>query len=185
MSNTLTNTFAGAGTWSVQTAGKYFRLVSAPSPVDVYLYRQNQQVAVALAMDTGFYCLPTGGFDRFDVVATGAQTVKVMVIDGDGGYDAFNVNLSGTQGGTVNDPTAVSVGTSATQLLPALTTRKACRFTNAGSVTVYIGGASVLTTTGAIALTPGQSWYEDNGAAAAWYGISGSAAQSVRIQEII
>lgn len=185
MNGTLSNTFAGAATWSLQTAGTYFRLVSCPSPVDVHFFRNNQEIGLVVGMDTGFYVKPTGGFDRVDIVATGAQTVKIMILEGDGGYDAFNVNLTGTQGTVVNDPAAVSVGVAATLLLPLLTTRKAARFYNAGAVNVYIGGAAVTVANAAIVLAAGQSYFEDNGAAAAWYGISGSAAQSVHVQEVI
>lgn len=181
----------GAGdVWRLQTGGDYFRLVACPSPVDVRFYRQNSEVASASQMDTGFYLKPAGGFDRVDITSATAQTVKIMIITGDGGYDHFNVDISGAalitvaQAATINDLTAVSVGTTATALAAAAT-RKGLRFTNSGTVDVYIGGASVTVADGAIKIASGQTWIENEAAPAAWYGIAATAGQSVRIQEVV
>jgi hypothetical protein len=182
----------GAGsTWPLQTAGDYFRLVSCPSPVDVKFFRAAQEIASATQMDTGFYLKPAGGFDRVDITSAAAQTVKIMVLDGDGGYDHFNVDLGGEaaivikQAAQINDLAAVVVGVAATALVAADATRKSLRFTNAGTVDVYIGGAGVTVAAGAIKIGAGQTWIEDQASPAAWYGISGTAAQSVKIQELI
>lgn len=192
MSATFSNSFAGAATWTLQTQGDYFRLVSSPTAVDLIFYRQNQQVATANGMDTGFYIQPVGGFDRVDVISNVAQTVKIMILTGDGGYDRFNVditsalaNLAIAQAVTVNDPAPVSVGVAATALLAAASGRKGARFTNAGTVDVYLGGVSVTVANAAIKISPGQTWLENEAAPAAWYGISGTAAQSIKIQELI
>ncbi|HYD63325.1 MAG TPA: hypothetical protein VEC35_23415 [Noviherbaspirillum sp.] len=181
----------GAGsTWTLQTGGEYFRLVTCPDPVDVKFYRGQVEVASATQMDTGFYLKPAGGFDRVDITSATAQTVKIMVIDGDGGYDHFNVDISGTatmttkQAATVNDVAAVAVGLAATQLVAASATRRGLRFFNAGTADVYLGGAGVTVAGGAIKISAGQTWIESEAAPAAWYGISGTAAQSIRIQEL-
>lgn len=185
---TISQTFAGAATWPLQMAGDYFRLISAPSPVDLVFYKNGSQIATANAMDTGFYFRPVGGFDRVDVVTATAQTIKLFIMSGDGGYDHFNVDISGgvaiQQASTINDLAAVSVGVAATQLVAASATRKGLRFTNAGAADVYIGGASVTVAGGAIKISAGQTWLESEGASAKWYGISGTAAQSVKIQEL-
>lgn len=180
---------AGA-TWTLQTGGDYFRLVSCPDPVDVKFFRANQEVASATQMDTGFYLKPASGFDRVDITSATAQTVKIMVLDGDGGYDHFNVDISGAaslsikQATVINDLAAVSVGVAATAIVAADVTRKGLRLTNAGTVDIYLGGAGVTVAGGAIKVGPGQTWIEDQAAPAAWYGISGTAAQSLKIQEI-
>jgi hypothetical protein len=182
----------GAGeTWQLQSGGDYFRLVTCPLPVDVKLFRHGQEIASAVQMDTGFYLRPAGGFDRVDITSAAAQTIKTMVLDGDGGYEHFNVDFSGaaavnvTQAAVVNDLAAVVVGVAATALVAADATRKGVRFTNAGTVDVYLGGAGVTVAGGAIKIGPGASWIEDQAAPAAWYGISGTAAQSIKIQELI
>ncbi|HJV86919.1 MAG TPA: hypothetical protein VJ698_15745 [Noviherbaspirillum sp.] len=189
------------GTWQLQTGGDYFRLVTCPSPVDVKFFRGGQEVASAVQMDTGFYLKPIGGFDRIDIASATEQTVKIMVLDGDGGYDHFNVdvtsalqaiavNISGAaemtvkQAAVVNDLAAVAVGVAATELVAADAARRGLRFTNAGTVDVYIGGAGVTTAGGAIKIGAGQTWIEDQAAPAAWYGIAGTAGQNIKIQEI-
>lgn len=180
-----------ASTWPLQTMGNYFRLVSCPSPVDIKFYRNGTEVASATQMDTGFYMKPAGGFDRVDITSATAQTVKIMILDGDGGYDHFNVDITSAlanlrieQASTVTDLAAVNVGVAATALVAADATRKAIRFTNAGTVDVYIGSAAVTVAGGAVKIPAGGTWIEDQAAPAAWYGISGTAAQSIKIQEL-
>lgn len=189
------------GTWQLQTGGDYFRLVACPSPVDVKFFKAGQEVASAVQMDTGFYLKPAGGFDRIDITSASEQTVKIMVLDGDGGYDHFNVdvtsalqaiavNISGAaemsvkQAATVNDLAAVSIGTAATAIVAADATRKGLRFTNAGTADIYLGGVNVTTAAGAIKISVGQTWIENEAAPAAWYGISSIAAQALKIQEL-
>lgn len=181
----------GAGsTWTLQAMGDYFRLVSCPNPVDVKFYRNGTEIASATQMDTGYWQKPAGGYDRIDITSAAAQDVKIMVSVGDGGYDHFNVDISGTatmttkQASSVNDPAAVVVGVAATLLAAASATRRGLRFYNAGTVDVYLGGAGVTVAAGAIKIAPGQAWIESEAAPAAWYGISASAAQSVRVQEL-
>ena len=193
----------GAGqTWRMQVGGEYFRLLHCPDPVNVRFYRQGAEVASAQQMDTGFYLRPAGRFEAFEITSDTAQTVRVMVLDGDGGYDRFNVDITSAlqdiavnvtgdaevvvkQAVTINDQAAVAVGVAATQLLPALATRRGVRFTNAGSVEVFIGGAGVTVAAGAIKLSPGATWVDNEAAPAAWYGISGTAGQNIKIQELI
>lgn len=206
----ISQAIGAGGSWRLQTGGDYFRILSSPDPVDVVFYGiSGAEVARATQMDEGFYLRPAGGFAGVLITSATAQTVKIMILQGDGGYDHFNVditsalqaiavNISGAaamdinpgqfvgiqQGDTITDNAAVNVGVAATALAAASATRKSLRFTNAGTVDVYLGGAGVTTANGAIKIAAGQTWVEDDGAAAAWYGISGTAGQSVRVQEI-
>lgn len=192
MSGTLSQQLTAGQVWQLQTGGSYFRLVSAPAAVNVDFYRAGAKISQAVGMDTGFYCMPEGGFDRVDIASPTAQTVKIMLLDGDGGYDRFNVditsalaNLAIAQAVAVTDAAAVSVGVAATLLVAANSARKGLRLTNAGSAVVYLGGAGVTVAGGAISIAAGQTWLENEAAPAAWYGISGTAAQSIKIQELI
>lgn len=219
---TVIQTFTGAANWDLAVGGKWFRLIANPLPVDVIFYRGGQEVYKAEGMEAGFFAVPDGGFDRVTIIVGAAQTVKVAISNGQGGYDGATAVISGTvvtqfvapqhvivdtapsvnfngsqpihfngnqpvivkQGATLAHAAPVTVGTSATSLLAALATRKAAHFYNAGSVDVYLGGAGVTTANGVIKIAPGQSWLDDNGAAAAWYGVSGTAGQSIRIMEV-
>jgi len=191
MSGTLSQALGAGQVWQLQTGGDYFRLISAPSSVNVDFYRGGAKVSQAVGMDTGFYCQPEGGFDRVDITSPVAQTVKIMILDGDGGYDHFNVDLTSSlanlaiaQAATVSDSAPVVVGVAATALVAANSARKGLRFTNAGTVPVYLGGVGVTVASGAIKIEAGQTWLENEAAPAAWYGIAGTAAQSIKIQEL-
>lgn len=177
-------------TWQLQTGGNYFRLVSCPDPVDVKFFKASAEVASAVQMDTGFWLKPSGGFDRVEITSATGQTVKIMIIDGDGGYDHFNVDLTGSaviaikQAATVNDIAPVNIGIAATAIVAADATRQGLRLTNAGTVDIFIGSAGVTVANGAVKIAPGQTWVEDDAAPAAWYGIASIAAQSLKIQEV-
>lgn len=173
-------TFTAAGTWSLQVGGDFLRLISSPDVVDVKFFRNGAEIHSAVGMDSGFWVKPAGGFDRVDIVSATAQTVKIMVGSGEGGYDQVPIN----QAVVVYDRTAVSVGVTATALVAQSMTRRGVRFTNAGTSPVYLGSSSVTVAAGAIMLTPGNTWIENDGAPAAWYGISAVAGQSIKIQEL-
>lgn len=83
----------------------------------------------------------------------------------------------------VQNVAAVSVGSVATLLVPSSAQRKALRFQNNGVFSVYIGGAGVTSANG-LELLPGTVWSEDDGAAAAWYGVC-IATCVVNIQELV
>lgn len=143
--------------------------------------------------------------------ATG-QTVKIAISAGDAGQDSANLSVTGaveitndigapipvsgtvavsavagtvatveTLATAIAHPAAVSVGVAATALLAAVA-RRCVEFYNDGTDTVYLGGATVTTANAAIRIAPGQSYFNDIAPGAAWYGISATAAQSVRIQ---
>lgn len=99
-----------------------------------------------------------------------------VIIDGTATVDIL-------QGDTIATPAAVSVGVAATALCAASATRKGVRFYNGGTVTVYLGGAGVTTAVG-MPLPAGSTWFESEAAGAAWYAISGTAAQAVRVMEV-
>lgn len=124
----------------------------------------------------------------WEISNEGGGAVNAELVFADAGEDYDDSSLSGTvtatitQGATLAAST-VSVGTSATQLVAASAGRKSVRFENSGTVNVYLGPAGVTTSNG-LTLLPGEIWIETEGAAAAWYAISGSAAQTVRVQEV-
>lgn len=184
--NTLQQTFNGV--WPLQMGGKYLRVIAADAEVTVRFFRNGSQSYEASAVGSGFYAIPEGGFDRIDLVSAVLQTVKIAISNGDGGYDVVSVvgGVTATLvlATAVVDTAPVSVGVAATALFAASTTRKSARFYNAGTVNVYLGGAGVTTANGALVLVPGATWIETDAPGAAWYGISGSAAQSVRLQGV-
>jgi len=208
--NVLTNVFSGSGTddWNVSIAGNQFLLKDAPTAVTVTFYKNNAEVSAVSELTTGYYVRPDGGFDRIKISSAGAQTVKIIILNGDAGLFGGQATISGTvsvqfaapqhvivdssavvhtivdQGATIADTAAVSVGTSATSLLAASAGRLSARFYNPGPTDVYLGGSGVTTANGCIKIGSGETWVETDAAAAAWYGIVASGTQSVRVQGV-
>lgn len=181
---TIKQTITAGGTWTFAIPGRYFRILDSSTPVDVNFYQKGSIVAQAEAVDIGYYSIPVNGFDRIDVISAAAQTVKVAVSDGNGGYDSTLLKSSVVMASTIVDNAPVTVGVAAVALTTADSTRKGLRVYNAGTADIYIGGSGVTTANGTIKIPAGALWTESEAAPAAWYGISGTAGQSVRVQEV-
>jgi len=85
--------------------------------------------------------------------------------------------------------TAVSVSTSATQLVDGSPNRTLLTFTNNGSVTVFLGTSAVSSSSFIYALTAGEfvQWTSEDGDVAPqgkWYGVTVSSTASVAVGEI-
>lgn len=178
-----------SGIWPLQIAGKYFRIIMAAADVDVTFYRGGAAVSNAYDVGVGYYAIPEGGFDRVDITSATSQTIKIAISEGVGGYDSVavvgSVNSLILQGGTITpEVAAVSVGASATLLAAAVSNRRRIIFYNAGTADVYLGSSAVTTANGALKIAAGDTWIETDAAGAAWYGISGGPAQSVRVQAV-
>lgn len=184
---TLSHTFSGV--WQLLIGGAYFRIIGSTADVDVSFFRRGSVSATATAVGVGYYSIPADGFDRVDITSSVNQTVKIAISDAGGGYDAVavigTVN-SLTINGSVITPEAapVVVGTSATLLAAANSARRRLIFLNDGTVDVYLGSAAVTAANGALRVGAGEAWIENDAPAAAWYGISASAGQSVRVQGV-
>lgn len=112
------------------------------------------------------------------------QYVKIMdgTLDGTGkaGVDStFGLKTLAPSGATLAS-TAVSVTTSATQLLAASSTRRSVGIYNNGTQIVYVGASGVTTSAG-FPVSAGGSLFLDKAAAAAVYAISASGTQNVRV----
>lgn len=184
--------FTAAGTAIFALAARYFRLMSVAvgQVVNVNLYRNGTIVYEAVGVETGFYSVPKEGFDRVEITTAVAQTVKFAVSDGFGGYDKTtdavsvvgNVSVVPVAGGTIANGAAVAVGTAAV-VAAASGGRRAIYFRAAPTNTdaIYLGSSAVTVANAAIKLNPGDTYIEDNMAAAAWYAISSTAAQSLKV----
>lgn len=198
---TLSELFTAAETKQFTVPGIYFRLLGTTGPVDVVFVRHGARVGESASqVEAGYYALPEGGFDRIEITSATAQTVKFAISRGRGGYDRTigsvdvlslpPVTISGTPNvktalaTTIDDVAAVAVGVAATLLLAADATRRAVRVLNNGTADIYLGGAGVTTANGCIKLVPGALWVEDDAPGAAWYAISGTAGQNVRVQAL-
>lgn len=191
-----TITLQAGETKRFQEVGDFFRILSSTDLVTVTFYKNGSIICESEDVNPGYSEKFTfAPFDFVEIKSTNAQSVKFVIRYGNevrydgavapiGGGVQVSGETSIIQATTVNDLSPVSVGTSATALVAADATRKGIRLFNAGSADVYLGGASVTTTNGAIKIGAGATWIENEAAPAAWFGISGTAAQSIKIQEI-
>jgi hypothetical protein len=177
-------TVAAGGVVQIGVSGRYMRLINASAVVTVGFWAKGNLKGKAVGINPGLWIKPEESFDSITVESATAQTVSIMVGAGEAGYDQVTVSGSvlAALSNTITDAAPVSVGTSATLLIAAATTRRGIRFTNAGTADVYLGSSGITTANGAIKIAAGNTWIEDEAPGAAWYGISGTAAQSVRMQ---
>lgn len=180
---TLEQAIAG-NLWDMAVFGSYFRLLKTSQPVDVRLYRNGQMVSEAIAVDQGYFVKMADNFDRASITTPLPQTVKIAVSDGTGGYDRLTVDIASnaSQASSVSNAAPVTVGVAATLIVAGDATRKGLRIYNAGSADVWIGGAGITTANGCIKIGPGESLIENEAPAAAWWGISATAGQELRVQ---
>ena len=99
--------------------------------------------------------------------------------------DALTVSIVDSAFGTKGTKTIAqaTVGTSAVQLAAASTSRKNVVIVNAGTATIYLGKDNTVTATGAtggIPLPAGATLTDEN-TTDAWWAISGTAGQDVRV----
>lgn len=92
--------------------------------------------------------------------------------------------IVGTTGSKVSSLTysAATVGTTATQILAANTSRLSVLIRNYGDDTVFLGSDSSVTTADGMPLRPGESFSDDQ-YTGTWYGISATSGQDVRAME--
>jgi hypothetical protein len=86
---TITLTFTAGEMKTLNVPGKHFRIMAAQAgTVDIDFYLDNISVGEeAVGVDAGYYANPEHGFNRIDITSSTAQTVKIALSNGRGGYD--------------------------------------------------------------------------------------------------
>lgn len=89
---TYQQTIQGGAAWSMNTAGRYFRIIEAPdAPVDIIFFRNGIVSGNAQGVGPGYWSRPAEFFSRIEISSPVTQTVKVAIADGDGGYDVVGI----------------------------------------------------------------------------------------------
>lgn len=186
--NTYEQVLVAGQVISIDSPGDYLRVLTGAQPMDIHLTRAGVPFATAMQVTEGYWAKPKGGFSGVRVVNGAAgQTIKIGIADGEAGYDRMTISSGSVfilGGSVLTDYAPVSVGTSATFLVAASGSRKSVRFYNAGTSDVFLGSASVTVANGAIKIGPGETYIEQEGAPASWFGVSAAAGQSVRVQTV-
>jgi len=93
--------FIGAGqTIEQNLLGNYFHLLETTAPVDINFMMNGAIQSTAKNMEFGFFSKPSSGFDGLFFTSATAQTIKIAVGFGDGGYNRTtgSVQVIGQQG---------------------------------------------------------------------------------------
>lgn len=159
--------FAGASTIQLNVVGRYFRLLSVPSAVDVKLFKGGSLLSYGdiSGVLAGLSVTVPGGeyFDRVEITSAGAQTVQLGIGDGTATYDRSDGNVTVTNA-TVNGahvPTAETVTNASTTIIAANAARKYLLIQNqdaTGNIWVRCDGAAAAATSACFKIPPGGSW---------------------------
>lgn len=137
----------------------------------------------------------TGDGTAFDVATDDdgsgnhVQLIK-LVQSADGSRTAIGADSNGLDVDVVRTPKGSKTFTdpaptsSASSIVAANSSRKSVTIHNAGSVTVYLGGTSGVTTSNGIPLGAGETLSDDS-STDAWYAITASGTADLRIVEVI
>ncbi len=83
---TLSLTFTAGQRIQVETIGNYVLLLETQGGVDIDFMQNQAVVQSAVNMEYGFYSKPMDGFTALGFISAIAQTIKICVGLGDGGY---------------------------------------------------------------------------------------------------
>lgn len=143
---TIQETFAAGETKRFYVPGQYFRILTNTNPVDVSFLRSGRKTGEnASQVDAGYYAQPDGGFEAVEIYSATAQTVKIAIAMGTGGYDRTIGSVSILNTGGVFAGSAPAVTNADTQILAANLNRRYLLIQNqdaAGNVWVKFGGAA-------------------------------------------
>lgn len=177
---------AGVGVDFFEQADFFRVLEMAQQDLTVIYYRAGAEVARAENVGAGFAEKSERGFDRVRVSSVlGGSLAFVTRLGNEVRYDTPPTGAITIVQATAITQAAVLVGVTAVLLAAASAARKSIRVFNAGAADVYLGSSGVTMVNGAVRLKSGDIWIEDDAAAAGWYGISGTAGQDVRVQEVV
>ena len=166
----------------------FLRVLAMPqADLLVQYYRGNRVVHEASSVGAGYGERSRAEvFDKVVFLSAAGGLLHFVTREG---ADVFNDepptgSVEIVQGSAVVNIGAAVVGVAASLLAAAVAGTKSLRFLNNGGADVFLGAAGVTVAGGAVRIRPGEIWVERDASAAAWYGISGTAGQDVRVQRV-
>lgn len=189
----------GAGDTKTFPGGRFFRLLSAPTAVDVEFFDESgQSMGICEGVTTGFAMsfypadlgksAPLISFGKVQITSAGAQTVQAVIARQPVSFDALSgtVDANLVKAATLTDTADVALvdAAAAAQLLAANTARRTAIITakSANTGPVRIGTAP--NDTRGYELAPGTSVFLDVTAAIKGFAPTGGGNQTVTLLEI-
>lgn len=119
-----------------------------------------------------------------DTTNANATVPRTMVVGSDGAaLNKYTYQVGALPKGSKSAPAAVSVTTSATEVLAANADRKSAILTNNGAAAVWLGPNNTIAVGNGIVLLPGDQLV-DGDSTDAWWGIAVSGSVSVAVLEV-
>lgn len=97
---TTSLTFTPGQNIVINTLGEFFHLLETTSGLDIEFMQNGSVVSKAQNMEFGFFVKPKGGYTALSLTSALAQTIKLALGQGDGGYNRTtgSVQIIGQQG---------------------------------------------------------------------------------------
>ena len=175
---TVSQTFNGLTEWRLE--GNYFKLLTAASNVRVELFLGGRPVLLAPSVAAGFY--QRAPFDQVKITTSALILVEFLAAPDEGGLDRAVTQIDNLYAATLANEGSAVVGVAAASVIAAASGRKWLRFrarsTNTDDISL---GAAGVTVNSPLRLSPGDVVDVTTAAPAAWFGISGTAAQNLDI----
>lgn len=178
----------GAGETKSVPSGSYLLIIESTSDVSIVFERESSEIGSSSGVGTGYEAnfLPLKiqeqmrgpVFTQAKITSAAAQTIKVGVSDGLGGY-AFGGSAVDINQGTSGTETQKSITATASAVVAGSTSRKVMHVRNSGGSTVALVANSATTfANAAIHILPGDEWREAELAGIAWYALCDTAQSS-------
>lgn len=183
----------GAGDTKRLPGGNFLRLLTADNPVKVEYVRSGTIIEheTADGVRAGYGGRPPRregqprAFDEVRVTSATAQTVELLILQGEADYQRSVGTVTTTRGAGYTDSVDVSMGAGVrTAIVAANAARRRVHISNlaAGAATLRIGGSATANATRGTPLAPGETiTLETTAAIAGWN--PGGAAQDVAVSE--
>lgn len=156
---TISITFTAGQSIPFELLGNYFHLLETTAGVDVSFMRDGAEISKAQNMEFGFFAKPEGGFTGLMLSSAAAQSIKIAVGMGDGGYNRTtgSVSIIGNQGAHVQ--AGVVVTNASGLMLQSRASRRSLIIQNkdaAGNIYVNLSGLAATVANG-LKIAPGGS----------------------------
>lgn len=102
---TIPIVLSGGVVSQLAVSGRYFRLMTTTSAVDVDLMNRGRVVYEAVNVQAGFWAVPDGGYDGVRITSAAGQTIQVAVSNGNGGYDRATGDVNILPGSSIESIT--------------------------------------------------------------------------------
>lgn len=180
---TLSIAFTAGQRIQLELIGNFLHLLETSSGLDIDFMRDGGIYAQALNMEYGFFSKPDKNFNALGFTSAGAQTIKIAVGAGDGGYSrtSGNVSIIGQQGAATQAQKTVTNASGL--LLAANAARKFLYIENndaAGDIFVTIDGGAATLVKGK-KIPPGGYWMFDTWSPSAAVYAIGSIASNANV----